>query len=512
MINLNSYIIEGILPKCNLLNKHFSQIYFYILINQNKNISNKLISSELDCCYKSVLKTTKYMNEFKLINNDFEIINNNLNIEQAKKFIQSIDKKILNKNNKLKDSISFVNKNMNFNYSINIGIIKYLLNRFKDPYSILFYIKMDNGNDNNYIANTLCVSYATYYKYCIKEKLKELKIDMGEVNLDNFFISCPVCGKEFDEYKQLVTHVNRSRDSAHKYLSSLIVNIKTTSSYDKFNEICQLNKNTLEDEIKKVKESKTQKKIDVNGDLALKAVKYFYGKTNTKSSNWNKDKNLLKSHLNTDMNYDELIVVLDYMIKNGSQDLRFFNSNINTAITIAKCKKEYTTEGTDAYLVAYFHKKNGQKMTDKIMLQGIKKITELKNEGYNYDQIEMTVYYMIEKKVNIFNFINNYIEDALKNGKTKAQLCKNYSPDQLAKIIFNNEEIKYGTITIDDKLIKKEILYRIKSDLINGEIDVSRVNEAYNKFAVALAKLILKEKKYSINYSEQQWISKIKLS
>ena len=25
------------------------------------------------------------------------------------------------------------------------------------------------------------------------------------------------------------------------------------------------------------------------------------------------------------MNYDELIVVLDYMIKNGSQDLRFFN-------------------------------------------------------------------------------------------------------------------------------------------------------------------------------------------
>ena len=124
MINLNSYIIEGILPKCNLLNKHFSQIYFYILINQNKNISNKLISSELDCCYKSVLKITKYMNEFKLINNDFEIINNNLNIEQAKKFIQSIDKKILNKNNKLKDSISFVNKNMNFNYSINIGIIK----------------------------------------------------------------------------------------------------------------------------------------------------------------------------------------------------------------------------------------------------------------------------------------------------------------------------------------------------------------------------------------------------
>ena len=145
------------------------------------------------------------------------------------------------------------------------------------------------------------------------------------------------------------------------------------------------------------------------------------------------------------------------------------------------------------------------------MLQGIKKITELKNEGYNYDQIEITIEYMIEKKVNIFNFINNYIEEALKNGKTKAQLCKNYSPDQLAKMVFNDEEIKYGIVTIDDKLIKKEILYKIKNDLINGEIDVSKVNEIYNKFAVALAKLILKEKKYSINYNEQQWLSKIKL-
>ena len=78
-------------------------------------------------------------------------------------------------------------------------------------------------------------------------------------------------------------------------------------------------------------------------------------------------------------------------------------------------------------------------------------------------------------------------------------------------MVFNGEEIKYGIITIDDKLIKKEILYKIKNDLINGEIDVSKVNEIYNKFAVALAKLILKEKKYSINYNEQQWLSKIKL-
>ena len=123
--------------------------------------------------------------------------------------------------------------------------------------------------------------------------------------------------------------------------------------------------------------------------------------------------------------YDEIIVVLDYMIKTGSQDLRYFNSSINTAITIAKCKKEYRTEGTDSYLVAYFHKKTGQKLTDKIMLQGMKKITELKNEGYNYDQIEITIEYMIEKKVNIFNFINNYIEEALKNGKTKDKLLQN---------------------------------------------------------------------------------------
>lgn len=511
MINLSSYIIEGILPKCNLLNKNFSLVYFYILTNQDNNINNKLISKNLDCCYKSVLKIIKYMNEFKLINNDFKIINNNLNTEQAQKIINSIDKKIINENSKLKTSISFVNKNINFNYTISIDVIKYLLNKFKDPYSILFYIKMDNTNDYNYIANTLCVSYSTYYKYCIKSKLKELKIDMGEINLDNLFISCPVCGKEFDEYKQLVAHINRSRDTAHKYLSSLIGNAKITPTYDKFNEICELNKNNLNNEIKKAEESKKNKKVDVNGDLALKAVKYFYGKTNTKSSNWNKDKNLLKSHLNTDMNYDEIIIVLDYMIKTGSQDLRYFNSSINTAITIAKCKKEYRTEGTDSYLIAYFHKKTGQKLTDKIMLQGMKKITELKNEGYNYDQIEITIEYMIEKKVNIFNFINNYIEEALKNGKTKAQLCKNYSPDQLAKMVFNDEEIKYGIITIDDKLIKKEILYKIKNDLINGEIDVSKVNEIYNKFTVALAKLILKEKKYSINYNEQQWLSKIKL-
>ena len=71
MINLSSYIIEGILPKCNLLNKNFSLVYFYILTNQDNNINNKSISRNLDCCYKSVLKIIKYMNEFKLINNDF---------------------------------------------------------------------------------------------------------------------------------------------------------------------------------------------------------------------------------------------------------------------------------------------------------------------------------------------------------------------------------------------------------------------------------------------------------
>ncbi|MNO07214.1 hypothetical protein D3C81_2293140 [compost metagenome] len=61
-------------------------------------------------------------------------------------------------------------------------------------------------------------------------------------------------------------------------------------------------------------------------------------------------------------------------------------------------------------------------------------------------------------------------------------------------------------------MAKKEIIFRLKEDICNGKVELSRVNKTYHKFAIELAKEIYRRNMYSDTYTPQQWARKIQLN
>ena len=264
------------------------------------------------------------------------------------------------------------------------------------------------------------------------------------------------------------------------------------------------------DEYKKVHKIKSEEEKELNRNAHF-LVSNFYNYTQSKSTNWARDLNMIKSHLKADMTQDEIKVVFRHLIKKGEKDLRFFNAQINEALTIEKCRKEFKKSGTDANLVYEFYKKTNQKLTDRSMFQGIKKITELKNEGYSIEEIMAAIEYMVSINEKCFNFIPNKIEEALAKKKDTNNMTKQY--DNCCQLINDiiNERILYGTVLFDNNILKKEVIMNLKNDLINGKVDLRKLSSSYKVIGNKLAEEILERKIYSNRFTRNEWVRLVNL-
>ena len=342
----------------------------------------------------------------------------------------------------------------------------------------------------------------------------EEKNNLEQQSLFDFDCKCPVCGKTFDSYQQLITHINRSRKE-HMALKEVLAidKIKALNNYTEFTETFNAIKDKYDEKINeynkknKVK-SEEEKLLNQNAHFLVSG---FFKYSKSKSTNWARDLNMIKSHLKTDMNQDEVKIVLRYLLKRGDKDLRYFNSVVNEALTVEQCKKEFKIAGTDANLVYEFYKKTNQKLTDRLMYQGIKKITELKNEDYTSEEILIGINYMVSLNEKCFNFLPNKIEEALAKNKSADDMAKQYnSYEELITDILNGK-IYYGTIILEENILKKSVVLDLKRDLINGLVDLNRLSSSYKKIGILLAKEILNNNLYNKKFTKQQWINTINL-
>lgn len=332
--------------------------------------------------------------------------------------------------------------------------------------------------------------------------------DVIETNVSLDVFKCPVCNKEVTSIKKLNSHIKRCKDELHV----LFQNIQEENNAFTMDAIIDIyEKNSSQ--FTTIVEKKQQDKKQLNAN-AVQLLKYYYSLTNTMCPSWPKETNLIKSQLMHGMEPDVIMEVMRYMARRAYQDLRFFNNSINDALTIKQCKIDVKVEGTDAYLVKLYFSKMGQTINDRLMLQAIKKINELKSNNYTYDQIKTIIEYMVEKRCPSFNFIVNMANEALKNAKDRNEMAKAYTTEELVNVTLDGI-LEYGIIMMKDcdyDMAQKEIILRLKEDLCAGKVDLTKVNKTYNKFAVALAKEIYKRSLYDINLTPQQWINKIQLN
>ena len=64
---------------------------------------------------------------------------------------------------------------------------------------------------------------------------------------------------------------------------------------------------------------------------------------------------------------------------------------------------------------------------------------------------------------------------------------------------------------MEENILKKNVVLNLKSDLINGLVDLKRLSTSYKKIGVLLAKEILNNNLYNKKFTKQQWIDIINL-
>lgn len=506
VVYINSGIIEGILPKCNIINKNFSRIYFEIFVNGQRDA--KQISKDTEIGYRSILSIISFGKQIGLFNKDGSIADLAVN----ESVIKDIDNTIIMTNEKKAQKINFkfINENTTFNsYQIPVNVVRNILQKTKDIYLPLFSLRELKGYTEKECYQLLGVTKAVYKKHYNENEIKELS---NKMDMSNFFTKCPVCNEEFDDINYLITHIRKSRKNDHKFLKKYIEKV---TSYSELMTIYGEHKN---EQIQS--KPKKEKTIDPNKEMATKAFNYYYLKINEnippekqiKIQNRYKEINMIKSHLSLDLNYAEVIEVIDYLIKKR-KPLLYFNSSINDARTLNICKKTYKNYGTAANLIRRFQEGIGENINDTIMIQGYRKVESLLKQ-YDYKTLEATVEYMIKKDIKVFNFIDGYVEKAKKEFNPESEAIK-YTAKELAIIMYNEIDCNYGEIILKTnnedgtKTIKKKLMTQMKQDIINGNINRDAINSDLVPIFDILSKKILMKKEYSKQLSENEWINKI---
>lgn len=567
-IKINNCITDLVLPKCNLVfGNSFSSVYLQLLLNLNHNQNDaewkrnkcwmgyKTIANNINCGERKVMKILNEMQKvglikkeyrgklymFSLINEDYSKISGIANKKLDKELIK------LSKNKKeIKEKINEINvtfdSRINY-YFNNLDLLKKWLivsEQIKPGTSLLFLMIFANSfinNDNdiitsipeNVLAKKMGTSQSTINRilnsfekagcftseYCKTKKKTTVYLNKELMNVekiienvnDDFKVTCPICNKEVENDKKLINHIKRCKDDLHLLMKDIII----TNSLDDITSIIEHYNINVEKFNKLRDEKKKEKKPSSE---AMQLVKYYYSLTNTRCPNWGKEVRLIKSHIDNGLTLDEVTEIMKYMAKKSYQDLRFFSNSINDALIIKKCRDEIRMPGSPSYLVRKYYVGTKQQLNDRLMLQGVRKINELKLNGYNNEQIELIVDYLVDKKCPNFNFIINTANEALKNAKNKKEMAKAYTNNELVLLALDGV-FEYGTIMMKDNdydIAEREIILRLKEDLCAGKVDLIRVNKRYNKFAIELAKEIFRRNLYDNRFTAQQWANAIHLN
>lgn len=571
-LSVHNYMFDLVLPKCNIVfGNKFSSVYIQVLLNINNDASAhswqknkcwmgpKTIARNIGSNERKVMLILKQMESVGLVKKSyrgklfmFSLQNHKISdMNKVLKFNDKLDKELLKhvtEKNKLTTQNKFTSINNAFTdnanyYYGNLVKLKSLVvatERIQSGSSLMFlryfadsFLKLNSYNSTitnvseKKMAIQMGMSQPTISRYLksfqneeyfkmeynkatknsmifINKELLLMSKEITETNLDCY--KCPVCGKEVVSIKKLNSHIKRCKDELHVFFR------QKQEEYDAFTmeELTNVYEQHKERFLIASKKHADKKQLN---SMAMDLVKYYYSLTETRCPNWPKEISIIKSQLVHGMPAEDIKEVMRFMSRRAYQDLRFFSNSINDAFIIKQCRLDVKTKGTDAYLVKMYFSKMGQSLNDRLMLQAISKIKELKTNGYTYDQITTIVEYMIDKRCPSFNFIVNMANEALKNAKNKNEMAKAYTTDELVNAALEGE-LEYGIIMMKDRnydMAKKEIILRLKEDLCAGKVDLTRVNATYNKFAVALANEIFKRNLYDINLTPQQWISQTQL-
>lgn len=563
-IKIDTMILDLVLPKCNIVfGNSFSSVYLQLLLNVNNNKDDdewkrnrcwmgiNTISNNANCSERKTTKLLKEMQQLNLIKKEYKgklymfslCKNNCVNVKEFNNELDNNLLKYINEKDRLKVKKKFEKINSLFKkneqwYYSKISELKQWIILFEKAKSgsSLFFLMMFSQNfiNNNItfnivsetqIAEKLGTSQSTINRllnsfekmnYCTidydnKKKSTLINLNKGLISMNTEelknkinneeHVICPVCNKKIDNIKKLNSHIKRCKDELHTMLYEL-QNKNESYTFESILNIYNDNKHKFDTIIN----NKENDKKAFN-NKALELVKYYYSLTNTRCPNWPKEINMIKSQMKNGLSIDEIIEVMKYMSRRSYQDLRFFSNSINDALTIKQCKLDVKVPGTNAYFVRLYFLKTGQLLNDRLMLQGIKKINELRANNYTTEQIETIVNYMIDKKCPNFNFIVNIANEALQNHNYKNEMAKAYTINELVNVVLT-DTIEYGIIMLKDSdydMAKKEILIRLKNDLCAGKVDLKKVNKIYNKFANELAREIYKRKLYDNKFTAQQW-------
>lgn len=571
-LSVHNYVFDLVLPKCNIVfGNKFSSVYIQVLLNINNDalahswqknkcwMGPKTIARNIGSNERKVMLILKQMESVGLVKKSyrgklfmFSLQNHKISdMDKVLKFNDKLDKELLkhvkeknelttqNKftsiNNAFKDSANYYYGNLvelkgivAATEKIQSGSSLMFLRYFADSFLKLnsYNSKITNVSEKK-MAIQMGMSQPTISRYLksfqneeyfkmeynkatknsiifINKELLLMSKEITETNLDCY--KCPVCGKEVVSIKKLNSHIKRCKDELHVFFR------QKQEEYDAFTmeELTNVYEQHKERFLIASKKHADKKQLN---SMAMDLVKYYYSLTETRCPNWPKEIGIIKSQLVHGMPAEDIREVMRFMSRRAYQDLRFFSNSINDAFIIKQCRLDVKTKGTDAYLVKMYFSKMGQSLNDRLMLQAINKIKELKTNGYTYDQITTIVEYMIDKRCPSFNFIVNMANEALKNAKNKNEMAKAYTTDELVNAALEGD-LEYGIIMMKDRnydMAKKEIILRLKEDLCAGKVDLTRVNATYNKFAVALANEIFKRNLYDINLTPQQWINQTQL-
>lgn len=566
-LRFKKYMLDLVLPKCDLVfGKRFSSIYIQMFLHKNNNldiaprwkyqkswIGIDRIAENINSGPKSVYKFIKYMEKVKIATRNnyggnylYTFYNHEIDDKiKLQSFIKDLDK-ILLANAKdaaqrktLKDAFDKMNSSFmkralsyyEFKDCNNIREKLYIVEHMKIGSSLIFLklfgLNILNKVKSEYelpnlssrsLATIVGCRHTTFTRYlkvfeengiiniCRESRKAPSKIFLQSMPkqkpVEKF--TCPLCNKEVDSFKKLKSHINRCKDDSHKFLNNLI-KTNDVDTEEQLLQITELHAKEMKRYKKELTRTKEEKELNSS---SYRLVRYYYDLIHSKCTCWHKETAIIKSHLKRDMNCGEVIEVLRYMANKGYTDLRFFGTSINYALILAKCRREINTEGTEAFLIKFYHKSLGLKMTDRIVLSAYRKITELKRGGYSYSEIKTIIEYMIEKRCTNFNFIVTMANDALKNSKSKDSMAEKYDLNELVRRTLNNS-LEYGYIVLEGQglnYMEKRILLELKEDLLLGKVELTRVNKDYKNVAIALAKEIYNKKLFNNELSANKYL------
>ena len=539
--------------KLRLLEVNYLNIKKFKSIDKiNKNITNQLTSyakthfknsntyiNKLQAIDEYYLKHPNNIYQFKDLNKLRQLIIHSEKIQHGSTllFTTFFAKNIINLHIADLDYIS--EKDIAFKLGMSQSTISRYLNQFK-KYNFLDLLK-ENKINNIQICEEM--------------------LEMGD-DIKDTVIRCPICNKVMDSDKKLNAHISHCKDTIHVTFKNMLVE-NNAKTLDEINQVYLSNKWQIDEMIatnkKEVaKEKKEQEKLlkqqqkekekalrkqqreeeralkkkqrgeekkkeeeerrarnkEANSQ-ALKLIKYYYDLIDGRCPNFAKEINILRPHLQNGLTVDEILIIFKYMAKKGYTNLNFFNSSINDALTLYKCKKEYHIGGSDSNLIGLYYSGTRQRLTDRLMIQGIRKIKELRLNNYSTAEIKTIIDYMIEVKCPNFNFIVTIAPEALLKSEEKEKMTKIYSIDEAVNLILDYGTLEYGMILLQGNeydVAKRKVMLKLKDDLCEGNVKLTKVNNTYSKFAIQLAKEIEKRHIYNSKFSKNQWIENIELN